>query len=223
MSLFDEYYDEYNTHVKITADCTAELLSADAADTEAHEEPRRRIEEALNGALEVIAQMEVHGRSLRKKKNKDTILERCKTFRKTVTALRTEYEAVKDQIERQLLFRRDEEFGLEDVHEVDQDSRDQLIATTDTLHGASDSLKRSLTVLDETTSVGNDIAIELKRNREKIESAQARIGSVSIMADQARRSIHSMAKRENRQRAIVVAVVVGLLVVGGLTASWSTW
>jgi hypothetical protein len=194
MSLFDEYYDEYNTHVKITADCTAELLSADAADTEAHEEPRRRIEEALNGALEVIAQMEVHGRSLRKKKNKDTILT--------------------DQIERQLLFRRDEEFGLEDVHEVDQDSRDQLIATTDTLHGASDSLKRSLTVLDETTSVGNDIAIELKRNREKIESAQARIGSVSIMADQARRSIHSMAKRENRQRAIVVAVVVGILVVG---------
>ena len=151
------------------------------------------------------------------------ILERCKTFRKTVTALRTEYEAVKDQIERQLLFRRDEEFGLDDEHEVDQDSRDQLIATTDTLHGASNSLKRSLTVLDETTSVGNDIAIELKRNREKIESAQARIGSVSIMADQARRSIHSMAKRENRQRAILVAVVVGLLVVGGLTASWSTW
>ena len=34
MSLFDEYYDEYNTHVNITADCTAELLSADAADTE---------------------------------------------------------------------------------------------------------------------------------------------------------------------------------------------
>jgi hypothetical protein len=76
MSLFDEYYDEYNTHVKVTADCTAQLLSADAHDTAAHEEPCRMIEEALEAALDVIKQMEVHGRSLRKPKNKEVILTR---------------------------------------------------------------------------------------------------------------------------------------------------
>ena len=227
MSLFDEYYDEYNTYVKMTADCTAQLLSADVKDTAAHKEPCQQIEEALGAALDVIKQMEIHGRSLRKPKNKEVILERCKTFRKTVTALRTEYESAKEQIERQLLFDRDVEAqggGGGGAHqELDQDSRDRLVATTDTLHGTSDTIKRSLSALDETTSVGADIAAELQRSREKIESAAARVGGVSMMGDQARRSVHSMAKRENRQRAIIVAAVVGLLVTGGLAASWSTW
>ena len=76
MSLFDEYYDEYNTYVKMTADCTAQLLSADVKDTAAHKEPCQQIEEALGAALDVIKQMEIHGRSLRKPKNKEVILER---------------------------------------------------------------------------------------------------------------------------------------------------
>lgn len=117
----------------------------------------------------------------------------------------------------------DGEGGGSSATDFDEESRDRLVSTTTTLHGTSDSIKRSMSVLEDTTSVGSEIAAELQRSREKIESAAARVGSVGMMADQARRSVHAMAKRENRQRAIIVAAVVGLLVTGALAASWSTW
>ena len=49
-------------------------------------------------------------------------------------------------------------------------------------HGTSDSIKRSMSVLEETANVGSDIAAELQRSREKIESAAARVG-VSSLSD----------------------------------------
>ena len=70
MSLFDEYYSEYTDLVNKVGSLTAELLGSNPFSSEQHETLGSAIEEALGEALDVVKQMEIHGRSLKKPKNR---------------------------------------------------------------------------------------------------------------------------------------------------------
>jgi len=70
MSLFDEYYSEYTDLVNHVGSLTAELLAANPFSSEAHAALGVSIEQALSEATDVVKQMEIHGRSLKKPKNR---------------------------------------------------------------------------------------------------------------------------------------------------------
>ena len=73
MSLFDEYYSEYTTLVKQTSDLTAELLASNPFDAGADERVQRSseaVEKVLGMAGDVVKQMEIHGRGLKKPANR---------------------------------------------------------------------------------------------------------------------------------------------------------
>ncbi len=70
MSLFDEYNSEYNDLVKRTGELTAELLSSNPFSQDAHTTAADAIEKTLVLANDVVKQMEIHARSLRKPQNR---------------------------------------------------------------------------------------------------------------------------------------------------------
>lgn len=70
MSLFDEYYNEYLELVQNTSNLTAELLNSNPFSSDAHEDAAKAIESTLENAADVVKQMEIHGRSLRKQQNR---------------------------------------------------------------------------------------------------------------------------------------------------------
>jgi len=70
MSLFDEYYSEYTDLVNRAGSLNAELLETNPFSSEAHSALGGSIDEALSEATDVVKQMEIHGRSLKKPKNR---------------------------------------------------------------------------------------------------------------------------------------------------------
>jgi len=57
MSLFDEYYNEYVENTKKIGEKTAELLSANPFNADAHVAPSAAIQEALQAASDVVKQV----------------------------------------------------------------------------------------------------------------------------------------------------------------------
>lgn len=64
----------------------------------------------------------------------------------------------------------------------------------------------------ETEEVGLEITAELKRNREKIESAQDRVREFGGVTDTARRLLSSMSKREVQQKFVIGFIGVVLFI-----------
>eukprot|EP00614_Pseudopedinella_elastica_P020513 CAMPEP_0172630218 /NCGR_PEP_ID=MMETSP1068-20121228/172581_1 /TAXON_ID=35684 /ORGANISM="Pseudopedinella elastica, Strain CCMP716" /LENGTH=184 /DNA_ID=CAMNT_0013441009 /DNA_START=45 /DNA_END=599 /DNA_ORIENTATION=+ len=182
-------------------------------------------------AGDVVKQMEIHGRGLKKPANRGLIADRCKGYRATLRSLRSEYEAAVAQHEKELLIctgapshtdaELDLEYGM--LEGEGDDQKERLISAEDKLHRSASNIKRSLEVLAETEAVGRDISAELSRSRETIESASARVKAADEITSQARRVIRSMSQREVQQRLVMVCLVVMLLVGGGLAAWSSSW
>mmetsp|Transcript_46870 Transcript_46870/g.94545 ORF Transcript_46870/g.94545 Transcript_46870/m.94545 type:complete len:121 (-) Transcript_46870:255-617(-) len=90
--------------------------------------------------------------------------------------------------------------------------RNRLMSANTRLERGSDRIKYALGIVDETESTALEINEELNRNREKIEGISSRVGAVSNLADQARRTIRGMSKREIQTK--IMLWIVALLLMG---------
>ena len=128
-------------------------------------------------------------------------------YKKTLSGIRRDYSEVKSQEEQNSLL---EDPALE--------QRNRLMAANERLERGSDRIKYAMDTVADTESTALEITEELNRNREKIEGISSRVGSVSGLADQARRVIHGMNKRETQQKillwlvAFIMFGVVGAII-----------
>ena len=132
---------------------------------------------------------------------------KCKAYKKTLQALRKDFEAARGRVDRE---------GLLAGAEKGREDRNRLLQTTDDLGRQNDTLDKARRVMAETEDVALEITEELGRNREKIQSARSKVLEVSGMTNQARRLVHSMSKRETQQKIMMYGlalVLVGAIVV----------
>jgi len=64
----------------------------------------------------------------------------------------------------------------------------------------------------ETEEVGLEISAELTRNREKIQSAHAKVREFGGITDSARRLLSSMARRDVQQKFILFFIAIVLII-----------
>jgi len=132
---------------------------------------------------------------------------KCKAYKKTLQALRKDFEAARGRVDRE---------GLLAGAGKGREDRNRLLQTTDNLGRQNDTLDKARRVMAETEDVALEITEELGRNREKIQSARSKVLEVSGMTNQARRLVHSMSKRETQQKIMMYGlalVLVGAIVV----------
>ena len=139
---------------------------------------------------------------------------KTKAYKRTLQALRTDFEKAQNSQERSNLFGgagRDEEMG----GNLTGEQKGRLENTGDKIGRQNDTLDNARRVMAETEDVALEITEELARNREKIQASRDKVLDVSSMTNQARRLVHSMSKRETQQRIIMFGfafVLVGIIV-----------
>lgn len=97
--------------------------------------------------------------------------------------------------------------------DMTEDSHHKLMSATDKLNGATFELERSNAILDETISIQMDSLNELKRNREVLESDNAKLDSVSANLNMANRTLKNMLRRAITNKILLAVIAFIILII----------
>lgn len=215
MSVFDSYEEEF---LALVRGCSKNISQASTYETDGDRklELLESVGRDLAAAKDTIRQMEIELRS-QDAGAKRALGDKVSAHKQTLAAVQRDHDETKAQAERQSLLG-----GVEATDEESLEQRSRLMSATDTLQHGSDRIRHAIGVVHDTEATALEISDELARNRDKIEAVHARVHSVSDLADNARRLIHTMTKTEVQQKMIMAFVVLVLIVVMALVIYYST-
>lgn len=210
MAVFDTYEDEFLTLIR---GCSKNVSQASTyeSDGEKKLDLLNAVSRDLDAAKDAVRQMEVEARSQENSAARRALADKAGAHKQTLAAVTRDFEETKQQAERQSLLG-----GTGATDEDSLEQRSRLMSANDTLERGNSRIRHAIDLVAETEVTALEISDELARNRETIESAHARVHSVSGLADNARRVIRIMTKTEMQQKMIMCFVALVLVVVMGL-------
>lgn len=204
MSIFDAYDQEYNSLSRDIIRSIGELKNLSNG-SEKVSSSIRHIDALISQSSDLIKQMEIEVRS-HDSGTRRALGEKLSEYKKSLSSLRSDFERAKEQAQRSSL-----------IGEKSSADRQRLLNVNDKLDRQNDMILNAHRTVMETEDVGIEIASELKRNREKIESARSKATEFSGITDSARRILSSMQRRDVQQRFIIGFIAIVLIIAIGIT------
>jgi len=196
--IFEAYDQEFNALSREISNA-----SNDFRDTESSSKrdiQAKQIDGLMSQASELIKQMEVEVRSLDASTRK-SLTEKVTQYKRALASLKTDFNSRRNQADNSSLL------GTKSGAD-----RQRLLDTNDKIARQNEMIANASKTVAETEEVGLEITSELARNRQKIESSQAKAGEFTGMTDVARRMLGSMQRRDTRQKFIMFFVAVVLVI-----------
>lgn len=201
MSIFDRYDTEYRSLLEQINSKISQLSTYDNNDKD-KSSTIQLTSGLFRQADDLLKQLDMEARD----QSDRTMKEKCKTYKKSLQSLRSDFESARASADRQMLL----------SGSVSGSDRGRLMDVGSSLSRQNDTLTNARRVMAETEDVALEITEELGRNREKIQNARSKVQEVSGMTNTARRLVQSMSKRETQQKIMMYGlafVLVGAIVV----------
>lgn len=206
--IFEAYDQEFNAlsrEISNASNTFRDTESASKRDVQA-----KQIDGLFSQVTELIKQMEVEVRSLDPATRK-TLSEKMAQYKRAVASLKTDFNSRRNQADSSALM------GGKSAAD-----RQRLLDTNEKIARQNDMIANATKTVAETEDVGLEITTELARNRQKIESSQAKASEFTGMTDVARRMLGSMQRRDTRQKWIMGFVATVLVIAIALTVYFSS-
>lgn len=212
MSGFDQsLLETYEAELKTLIDgIRSSLIQVEEVEKDNKPAILQKISTSMGEANEIIKQMNIEVRSLpgaEKKIGMDKVAE----FQNTMTKLKFDFDRSKEKSNRSALignitvnqsFTRFFSYPL--IYLIGDKSaqdRDRIITVNEKLARQNDAIANAHRVISETEEVGITIVGELRNNREKIESTQAKVKDFDGYTSTAAKTVKSM---ENRDKCCIM-------------------
>jgi vesicle transport through interaction with t-SNAREs protein 1 len=191
MSGFDQsLFDTYEVELKTLIDgIRTSLVQVDEADKDSKASILQKIGTSMGEANEIIKQMNIEVRTLPSAEKK-TGSEKVAEFQNIMTKIKFDYDRSKEKSNRSAL-----------IGDKSAQDRDRMITVNEKLARQNDAIANACRVVSETEEVGMHIVGELRNNREKIESAQAKVQDFDGYTASAAKTVRSM---ENRDKCCIM-------------------
>lgn len=209
MSIFDAYDQEFTTLSQEIERNVGEL-KAQSGPSEKTTSLIKMIDALFSQSNDLVKQMEVEVRS-NDPGTRKVLMEKVNILKKSSTRAKGDYEREKEKAERSSL-----------IGSKSHSDRQRLLDVNDRLESQNEMIANAHRTVAETEEVGLEITQELNRNRDKLVSARAKASDFSGVSDSARKVLNAMARRDVRQRWLVVFIVVVLIISFSLAIYYGT-
>mmetsp|Transcript_24990 Transcript_24990/g.23969 ORF Transcript_24990/g.23969 Transcript_24990/m.23969 type:complete len:216 (-) Transcript_24990:114-761(-) len=210
MSIFDAYDQEFNSLCQEISKTLSELKGYSNSDVDKTSGLIRQCEGLLSQASDLFKQMEVEIRS-HDPATRKALIEKVNGYKKSLLKHRSDFERGKEQAQRSSL-----------IGDKSIEHRQKYLDVNDKVGRQNDMIANSLRTVAETEEVGLEITSELARNREKIQSSHGKVNEFAGITDSARRLLSSMARRDVKQRFILVFIAIVLIIAISVTIYFAT-
>jgi len=129
------------------------------------------------------------------------LFDRVQQYQRDLSSYKSDLERAKEVSQRSQL-----------IGDKSASQRQRLLDSNDKINKQNTTILLAQRSVNETAEIGLEINNELMRNREKIVSAQEKTRDFIGLTDSARRLLGSMARRDIRQKMILVFVAIVLII-----------
>ena len=187
---------------------------------EARKRTLQQLSKNLERADSLLRDMEQEVASIAKRDIRDKLNTRLKTVSGDIAKTRSEFEAQKNRgpnsgSERDSLLgsggAKKDEFQI-----AEDDYRSRLAQSTRSVERTSDSLQRSMQILDETEQMGVQTAEDVKRQGEQLRRTRDRLHDANEELTVGSRIIGRLSRRQITNRIIIILIILLMLVVIGI-------
>eukprot|EP00428_Durinskia_dybowskii_P072236 CAMPEP_0170402150 /NCGR_PEP_ID=MMETSP0117_2-20130122/25405_1 /TAXON_ID=400756 /ORGANISM="Durinskia baltica, Strain CSIRO CS-38" /LENGTH=181 /DNA_ID=CAMNT_0010659001 /DNA_START=30 /DNA_END=572 /DNA_ORIENTATION=- len=174
MSIFDAYLDDL---VFLATDIRTNMTALSSGENV--DQLSKTISSVFDQADELIKQAEIEARSFESKERK-LLNDKLKIHKETFVGLKSEYETQLYKTQKSQLFGKSGE------------DRGRMLETNEKLRRQNEIIENCMRTVAETEEIGVETILELKNNREKIDSARTKGQEFSAVADDADKRLKSM-------------------------------
>lgn len=182
----------------------------------------------LEKANSLLRDMEQEVSSTAKSSVRSKLSTRLETVRKDVEKVRLEFEEHKNRDRSGASSERDSLLGVSggggkkggdkksEFEIAEEDYRGRLAQSTRSVERTSDSLQRSMQILDETEQMGIGTADDLKRQGEQLRRTRDRLHDANAELTTGSRIIGGMSRRQITTRIVVILIILLMLIIIGI-------
>ncbi|EEF32373.1 vesicle transport v-SNARE 13 [Ricinus communis] len=210
--VFEGYERQY---CELSANLSRKCTTAGALDGEQKKQKLSEVKAGLEDAESLIRKMDLEARSLQPNV-KAVLLAKLREYKSDLNNLKSEVKRIASGNLNSAA--RDEllESGMADALTASADQRSRLMMTTERLNHSSDRVKDSRRTMLETEELGVSILQDLHQQRQSLLHAHNTLHGVDDNIGKSKKVLTAMARRMNRNKWIIGAVIAVLVVVIGL-------
>ncbi|CAL1381576.1 unnamed protein product [Linum trigynum] len=206
--VFEGYERQY---CELSANLSRRCTSASALDGELKKQKLSEIKVALEDAESLIRKMDLEARSL-PPNVKAVLLAKLREYKSDLNNLKSEVKRIASGNLNAAA--RDEllESGLSDAVTASADHRSRLMTSTERLNQSDERIKDSRRTMLETEELGVSLLQDLHQQRQSLLRGHNTLHGVDDNLGRSKRVLGNMSRRMNRNKWIIGAVIVALLV-----------
>ncbi|CAI0431674.1 unnamed protein product [Linum tenue] len=206
--VFEGYERQY---CELSANLSRRCTSASALDGELKKQKLSEIKVTLEDAESLIRKMDLEARSL-PPNVKAVLLAKLREYKSDLNNLKSEVKRIASGDLNAAA--RDEllESGLSDAVTASADHRSRLMTSTERLNQSDERIKDSRRTMLETEELGVSLLQDLHQQRQSLLRGHDTLHGVDDNLGRSKRVLGNMSRRMNRNKWIIGAVIVALLV-----------
>lgn len=206
--VFEGYERQY---CELSANLTRKCTAAGALDGEQKKQKLSEVKAGLEDAESLIRKMDLEARSLQPNV-KAVLLAKLREYKSDLNNLKSEVKRIAsgnlNLAARDALL----ESGMADALTATADQRSRLMMSTERLNHSSDRIKDSRRTMLETEDLGVSILQDLHQQRQSLLHAHNTLHGVDDNIGKSKKVLTSMARRMNKNKWIIGAVIAVLAV-----------
>ncbi|GAB4831679.1 Vesicle transport v-SNARE 13 [Ancistrocladus abbreviatus] len=206
--VFEGYERQY---CELSASLSKKLTSAGLVDGEQKKQKISEVKAGIEQAESLIRKMDLEARSLQPNV-KAVLLAKLREYKSDLNNLKSQVKQISSANLNQAA--RDEllESGMADALTVSADQRTRLMTSTEKLNKSSDRIRDSRKTMLETEELGVSILQDLHQQRQSLLHAQNTVHGVDENIGRSKRILTNMSRRMGRNKWIIGAIIVVLVI-----------